>query len=81
MKRNVFYDILSENGVLSSHRLVYIVGHIIVYHICLYVIFTNTVNANNLTLIATLLGSLNGTKLIQKKLEKKKDTENNETTN
>lgn len=68
--RKLLKDLLSENGTVSSTRLIYIIGHLVIFVMSMFLVLTSGVNMMNLSLISMLSGSLNGTKLVQKKMEK-----------
>jgi hypothetical protein len=69
--RKLFLELISDDGNKSSTRFVYVVGHLIIFILAVYLIVTNKVDSMNLSLMSIIVGTLNSTKLIQKSQEKK----------
>lgn len=70
--KNFFYELISDDyGNKSSTRFIYVLGHLILFGLVLYLILYDKVNNLNISLISILVGTLNSTKLIQKSQEGK----------
>jgi len=68
-------DLLSDTGRVSSTRFVYVVGHLVIFAITIFVVLTRSVDNSYLSLLTILIGALNTTKLIQKSQESKNPPE------